>query len=326
MDQEGSETMAKAKEAMYYDLNFIKKPEFAGRPGEDLEAFLKDFGRATLTLAPEKKCVAVKRSLVGDAGMYAKNYLKPALAVGDWKAVKAALRDRFLPSGRELAQRTELRGMVFNREASTLLGYVDRYKTLYKKVHPKADDMELISDASLNLGPEFIRQLGRMAPDWQRLKSFEAFRTIISRMEHDISASERSKGANALEIMRTVNKTVVAALEEPLKEIRSLLTMATKQSEPANQESVAAIDHFRRPRDNQRQPYKRKERDWERGRQQEYSPPPTNHRNQEPSPRVQELMRLYEQNFGQLRGTCFTCGGFHFKRHCPLENLNDLKE
>lgn len=243
----------------------------------------------------------MKRSLVGDAGIHAKNYLKAALSAEDWKEVKRLLRDRFLPSGRELANRTELRNMAYNRQTSTLLGYVDRFGSLYKKVHPKADDAELISDVSLDLGPEFIRQLGRLSPDWQLLKSFEAFRTIIGRMEDDITASERSQGVSAAEIMKTVNKTVVAALEEPLKEMKSLLAAASKPSEPIGHESLAAVDHSRRPRDGQRPPYKRKEREWER-QQPDYPSEAAAYRNQEPPPRVQELIKLYEQNFGQSGG------------------------
>ena len=329
-----NESMDRLKESIYYGFNLLNLPEFRGQPGESIEAFLKEFGRATATFGPERKCSALKRSLTGDAGIFAKSYLKDQIAKGDWKAAKEALRGRFLPTDRDLTYRTELRNMTYDKNTSTLLGYVDRYAKLYKKVHPKADDRELIGDIGLNLGADLVRKLNQLSPGWQSTEKIETFRALINRLEKDILAYERTKGVSPADIMSTVNKTVVAALEEPMKEIKTLLAAATKKPEESVQEAVqealAAVQHSSHPRNQDRPRYtsKRKERDWEerRARANHRPSPRDDHEEiRDNSSRLRDLRKSYEQNFGRLNGNCYTCGGFHFKRHCPLENIDSLK-
>lgn len=322
------ESIDKLRESIYYNFNLQNLPEFKGLPGEDVERFLQDFSRATINYTPERKCSAIKRSLTGDAGFFAKNYLKPDLAAGKWKEVKEALRNRFSPIDRELMSRTELRNMVYRKETSTLLGYVDRYANLYRKVHPKAEDKELIGDLALNLGAEVVRKLNQISPGWQTTVTFESFRSLISRLEKDILAYESTKGASPAEIMSVVNKTVLAALEEPMKDIRSLIESATKRPEEAVEKALAAIHHSNGYRGPKRFP-KRKDRDWDErpshGNQRSKQTDEA-HEQRDRTSRVQDLKKHYEESFGKLNGTCFTCGGFHFKRHCPLENIDALKE
>lgn len=332
-NMEGS--IDRLRESIYYSFNLLNLPEFKGQPGEDIEAFLKEFGRATTTFSQERKCSAIKRILTGDAGIFAKNYLKSTLASGDWKAVKDALRKRFLPTDRDLTYRTELSNMSYDKETSTLLGYVDRYANLYKKVHPRADDNELIRGLGLNLGAELVRKLNQLSPGWHSMAELEDFRELISRLEKDILAYEKTKGSSSADIMNAVNKTVIAALEEPMKRIQTLVEEASKKPQEAVREALAAVGHSSdpdRPRGDYRRRYfgKRKDRDWDdrRPRNDKWAQQDSGH---QPEPtsndgRIQDLKARYEDIFGRLNGACFTCKGHHFKRHCPLENIDHLKD
>jgi hypothetical protein len=322
------DSIDKLRESIYYSYNLLNLPEFKGQPGESIEAFLKDFSRATSTFSPERKCLAIKRALTGDAAIYAKKYIKEDLANNNWKGVKAALRDRFLPTDRDHAYRTELRKMTYDKATSTLLGYVDRYAKLYRKVHPKAEDSELIGDVGLNLGADLVRKLNQLSSGWQSLTQFEPFRTLISRLEKDILAYETTN-IGPTEMMNTVNKVVIAALQEPMKRMENLLADAKKRTDEVSQEALAAIQHGSdQNRSRRRYPNKRKDREWDDWRQKGNQSSQTNSNglSREESPRLSELKKLYEQNFGRLNGTCFTCDGHHFKRHCPLEHIEDLKE
>lgn len=325
---EPGESLNQFRDPMLYNFHFLNLPEFKGQPGESIEAFLKAFGRATTTMGPEKKCLALKRALAGDAAIFAKNYLKADLAANKWKEVKEALRNRFSPTDRELMNRSELRNMVFNKETSTLLGYVDRYANLYRKVHPKAEDLELIGDIGLNLGAELVRKLNQISPGWQMTCTFESFRALINRLEKDILAYETTKGASPAEIMNVVNKTVMAAMEEQSKDIKSWLEAAARKPEEAVERVLAAVEHSG-PSRNRRRFFKRKEREWDDkrpvGSQKPKSATESTDQSGQEATRLQELMKLYEESFGKLNGVCFTCNGHHFKRHCPLENIESLK-
>lgn len=78
------------KESIFMTMGLANLPEYHGRPNEDIEKFLREFGRATTALSPQQKCVALKKALVGDASINLKNYLKKLILQGDWKVVKEA--------------------------------------------------------------------------------------------------------------------------------------------------------------------------------------------------------------------------------------------
>jgi hypothetical protein len=329
------ESIDKLRESIYYSFNMLNLPEFKGQPGEDVEAFLKEFGRATTTFSQERKCSAIKRTLVGDAGIFAKNYLKADLSSGNWKAVKQALRTRFSPTDRDLTYRTELSNMRYDKETSTLLGYVDRYANLYRKVHPRSEDNELIRGLGLNLGAELVRKLNQLSPGWHSMTDFEEFRALVSRLEKDILAYEKPKGASPADIMNTVNRTVIAALEEPMSRIQKLVEEASKKPQEAVREALAAVGHSsgsdrrRDTRDDRRYHGKRKDRDWDdrRPRNDRWA----QHEDGQPVPhdnasRIEALKKRYDDRFGRISGNCYTCGGYHRKKHCPLENLDHLKD
>lgn len=296
-------------------------PEFGGAPHEDIEEFLKKFARATSALNQEQKCIVLKRALVGDANVFQKNYLKQHLLLGEWKCAKALLRKRFSKIEPSLLYRTELKRMVFDPSRNTLLGYVDQYAKLYRKIHSQAKDNELIQDLSLNLGNNIILRLNQLSDNWKDITDFEAFRSVITRLEKDIMALEAEATAiNAREMANTVNLAVSSALQSPLKQFQDLLIQLSQtQSLEPDTEKLAAVKHGRYPEDTDRQarrdPIKRRDREWEEDRD----------RYKTFVKRARELREAYEEKYGKVDGPCFLCGGHHLRKHCPLDLLN-LKE
>lgn len=321
-DPEDRDPLASLKNSLFMTIGLTNLPEFRGAPYEDVEQFLREFSRATTTLLPEQKCIALKKALVGDASIYAKKYLKEELLHGQWKQVKASLRNRFSRIEPSLLYRTELNKMSFDPVQSTLLGYIDRYAGLYKKVHQAAADNEMILDISLNLGQHIVLKLNQLSGNWRSLANFEDFRELISRLERDIMSLERdTANQTTQELASTVNKLVSTALQPPIKEFQDLITrLSQKASQEPDTENVAALKHGKYPdrsnetkRDAQASG-KRSDRDWGEDRpfRQGFK-------------KSKDLKRAYEDKFGEPPGPCYYCGGHHFRRHCPLD-MPDLKE
>lgn len=310
------------RNSIFMGIGLTNVPEFRGAPREDVEKFLSEFGRATTTLSPEQKCVALRKALVGDASIFSKNYLKCYLSQGKWKEAKELLRKRFSLVDPSILYRTQLNTLSFDPTQSTLLGYVDRYAKLYKKIHPNAGTNELIQDLSLNLGQNIVLKLNHLSADWRSISTFEDFRSLISRLERDIMALESGSASNTTrELVSTVNHLVNSALQPPLKEFHELvgrLSLNSPRKQP--QENLAGIKHGGYPpRHEERPPRnsgKRREREWDAETPQRQS-----------RRRPVDLRKAYEAKFGELTGPCFLCGGQHFRRHCPLDmpDLNDLK-
>jgi len=187
------EAFSRLQEAMLFNLNLSNIPEYSARPSEDVEDFLKEFGRATATLTAEQKCKAMKRALTRDAGIYAKKYLKQQMDAGNWKTVKEGLRERFAQVDMAINNRAELGKMRFDSTQATLLGYIDRYENLYRKVYPKNSEADLISDVSLNLGAEMTRKLTQISGSWRKITQFEDFRTLIDQLEKSTVPGNRPR-------------------------------------------------------------------------------------------------------------------------------------
>lgn len=319
--------------ALHLSLGLANVPEYSGSTDEDVEEFLKKFARATTALSSEQKCLVLRKALVGDAEIFLKNYLKPYLLLGDWKSTKEELRKRFSHIDPQLSYRAKLKEMVFEPSKKNLLGYVDRYANLYKKIHSESKDSELIQDISLSLGKAIILKLNQLSADWRSIKNFEEFRTLVLRLERDIMALETDTlNETANDLASKVNVLVTSALQEPIKGIQDILSQISSQKikEKKQVEELAAVKYSRYPNNKEDRPQqdtKRRERDWEEayegydfdrfGRKSVKTRFALN--------RLKELKQKYEENHGRIFGTCYICDGLHFRRHCPLENpdLND---
>lgn len=321
-DDFNSDPLAGLKSSIFMSIGLANLPEYKGVPHEDIEQFLSEFSRATTALSPAQKCVALKKALVGDASIFAKNYLKCFLSRGQWKEAKEALRKRFSLVEPSLLYRTQLNKLTFDQSQSTLLGYVDRYAQLYKKIHPNADANELIQDLSLNLGQNIILKLNHLSADWRAIKVFEDFRSLISRLERDIMSLEtESTNHTTQELVSTVNRLVSSALQPPLKEFQDLIgRLGQKSHRELDTENLAGIKHGGYPNrrdDGPKQNFgKRRERDWDSDRDRDQN---------SAFKKPKDLRKAYEEKFGQLPGPCYLCGGQHFRRHCPLD-MPDLKD
>lgn len=284
-------------------IGLANLPEFGGGPNEDVVEFLKKFGRVTTALSQEQKCVALKKALVGDASVFLKNYLKQHLLHGEWKTVKNLLRNRFSRIEPSLLYRTELNKMSFDPTKNTLLGYVDHYANLYRKIHSEAKDDELIQDISLNLGKNIVLKLNQLSTDWKTFPNFEIFRNLITRLEKDILALEADVvGQNNLDMANTVNQLVTSALEPPIKQFQDLIQrLRQSHKEDPESEKLAAVKHGRYPdasdKQQRRETGKRRDRDWDEDED----------RYKAFNKRARDLRRAYEERFGEVNGPCFYC-------------------
>lgn len=311
--------------SIYLSIGLTNLPEFHGFPHEDIRKFLKEFGRATSTLNQEQKCLALKKSLVDDARIFLKKYLKQYLSTGQWKAAKEELKRRFSKTEPSLLYRTELKKLVFEPSKSTLLGYIDKYADLYRKVHSNVNENELIQDISLSLGNNIVLKLNQLSANWKSIKDFEVFRDVVSRLERDIIALENEAAYQSTsEMATTVNKLISSALEAPIKGMQEIISqISQKKKEEGEVENLAAIRYGQYPDrsyNRYKQDYnKRRERDWEDyGDKRRFK---RDEQGQEPTvgERAKELRQAYEKRFGRVTGVCYYCQGYHFRRHCPLE-------
>lgn len=315
---------AQDKLTTLFSIGLMKIPEYAGKPSENIETFLKEFGRATIALTRPQKCLALKRALVGDAGLFAKNYLKKYIATGEWKQAKNLLRTRFSAIDINLVYRSELSKMSYEPEKKSLLAYIDKYADLYRKIHTDAKDNNLIQDLGLNLGNDVVLKLNQLSSSWRSMSDFESFRELIGRLEKDIISLEMTaKADSAAQLAITVNKIVKDAISNPITEIKDLLNnMARKPASEPPTTAIAAVKNVQYPSDTFQgngQGYgKRKERSWNGNQGGKRLGPESSERGF----RCGDLLKAYEQRFGPLRGTCFTCGGLHLRKHCPLHEEN----
>lgn len=330
-EQNSLDALKALQNSIYLGIGLSNLPEFHGRPDEDIGKFLKEFGRATTALNQEQKCVALKKSLVDDASIFSKKYLKEYLTKGNWKTAKQELKKRFLRTEPCLLYRTELKKLVFEPTKNTLLGYVDKYANLYRKVHEQVKDNELIQDISLNLGNDVVLKLNQISADWKTIEDFEVFRGVVSRLERDIMSLESEvTNKSASEIASTVNKLVSSALEEPIKGMQEIISqLSNKSKEKIETENLAAIKHGQYPNppyNRYRQEYsKKREREWDDNRDRQRIRTAEDQQDISIGERAKVLKKAYEKRYGRVTGVCYYCSGYHFRRHCPLET-QDLNE
>lgn len=298
-------------------------PEYHGSPSEDLDKFLSEFGRATTAFTHEQKCLALKKSLVGDAGRFLKDYLKEYVSLGKWKEAKAELRKRFARTEPSLYYRIELNKMKFDGKESSLLGYVDKYASIYKKVHSDTKDAELILELSLNLGKAIILKLNQISSDWKQITEFGKFRDLIWRLEKDIMCLEEDLTSQMTnDLSSTVNKLVTTALEEPIKGMKEVLAQLAKQTQETQKVEAAAVKHTEYPNNKYKQNYSKRKERWDNGNEAKKRDD-----GEETAPHAKtgsELMKAYEEEYGKVPGLCYFCNGRHWRRHCPI-GQEDLK-
>lgn len=299
----------------------LKLPSFGGLPGEDVNQFIKDFKNSTITINDELKCLALNRSLIGSAHIWAKNNIKNAIKKGDWGEVKSKLRERFVQPDESIRHLNKLSKMSYNPLNTTLSSYVDVFADLYKKAHKSATDHDIIRALHLNFPADILKHLNTLAEGWINLSSLGSFMLIVQRLERDILPYEpKPKPEDSNDIVN---------LTKAIKELQDAVKAKqhSEDSRPEAVEVVAAVN--RREQDNKRTYHDRgrQSRDYDDHKKRRFNQgdkpnqPSTNY-NSKPDNYRENLQRNYEGQHGKPPGPCRVCGELHFHRHCPFQALN----
>lgn len=305
----------------------IKLPNFAGLPDQDINQFIREFKAATCTLNDELKCLALDRSLIGAAHIWAKTNIKDDIKAGQWIQAKKKLRERFTPSNEALKHLDRLAKMKYDSAETTLSSYVEVYADVYRKAYQNASDGDVIRGLRLNFSPEILRHLNILSDSWTDMSSFKDFMAIIHRIERNVLPYEVKP--------KTEDSANMLAITDAIKELRqTLLEKKTEEKKESTQteEVIAAIS---RPNQYQRNgQFNNKRRYYDNNNQR-----PENDRykrrynsNQGADNKAggkddtngyqTELDRQYEERHGRVPSPCSTCGAKHFHRHCPHRALN----
>lgn len=143
-----------------------------------------------------------------------------------------------------------------------------------------------------------MRKLNQMSPGWQTIESFERFRITINRLEKDILAYETNRSTTSAETMKVVNRTVLDASEEPMKDIKALLEAAAKKPEEEDR-SLAALRHSSKQDRDHRHNHKRKDREWDgrRSPHERRTRPNRDKADRREPTRLEDLKARYEKRF-----------------------------
>lgn len=187
-------------------INFLKVPEFSGKPDEDVSEFLKKYKVATSMLTDEQKCLSLTRALIGSAAIWSKT-IKSLCSEGKWKEVQKALKDRFGPADRNIRLREKLAKMSYMPSTHTLQSYVEAYEDLYKKAFNEQGGADIIQALRVNLPDRVIRGLNYLDDSWSSYKGMEDFYKLIKRYEANIQPYEKNEDNLSKQLDRPASGT-----------------------------------------------------------------------------------------------------------------------
>lgn len=185
-----------ATQSSNISLNFLKVPEFRGRPDEDIVEFLSNYERATSLLNDEQKCLALPRALFDAAATWAES-VKKDITAGKWKKFKKSLIERFGDPNIELRYRQKLSSMKYNSREATLLSFVESYVSLYSKVFPGHRSNEVIQSLRLNLQPKIVKNINLLDDNWVHYEDLDDLYKLIRRYEINIKPFEETDNEHA---------------------------------------------------------------------------------------------------------------------------------
>lgn len=323
-------------------INTVAIPSFQGLPNEDVHEFLRKFKLATITFAPELRCMALNRAFSGAAHVWAKT-IKNMISNGDWKGVKQAMINRFAAPNREMRYREKLAQMKYESSKETLTSYIEGFVNCYRKAYKEPSDNDIIMALKVNLPHPIIRSLNMLSDNWTDANSLESLYSLIRRLEYKILPYEQEDEAGG-------KKLDIQSLSKLLSELKESMQIvkAAKQEEKAPTEAIAVIQdqkftgpqyRERRPQQGQSPQFRRN--NWNSNR---YGPDrrykyrreafrETNDQYHAPARMLpaleenkaannREILSSYEKMYGKLPGPCQICRGDHFNRHCPYKDLN----
>lgn len=301
-------------------------PQFTGLHNEDVHEFISKFKLATFVLSDKHRCLALNKCLAGTANTWAKANIKRALAEGQWKVAKKALIDRFGPSNLIFKHRELLNNMSYQGPQSiTLLGYIEKFISLYKKAYNSQSDKDAIMSLRLNLPNHIIRNLNLLDDGWTSYNSCSELYKLVRRYEENIMPFEQSSQPQVVLDQNGIKELLTQLRQEFRPQQQLLGALKTEQLHTDKPD----LDRYRyQPR---QQFYKRK---YQNNRRQFQSSPSDPNK-----PRLQiennnELDKNKQVTFAeQPSGSrpvfepnsrsrkppspCFYCGNDHWNSDCP---------
>lgn len=312
-------------------LTNLSLPEFSGKPGQDINDFLRRFKSATITLADDLKCQALNRSLIEPAYTWAKANIKSEIKSGNWKGAKQKLLKRFTLEDIDLKYHEKLSRLKYDPRESTLSSFVEVYADLFKKTHSTYTDKDIILALRFNLPAEILGHLNSISDNWTDLESLADMMKLIQRIERKILPYRKQDKSD---------DNNIALLAKTIKELQDTIIAQKSLEKPhaeAQTEVVALVDHQRSNRyrpQGQNRAYNGEPRhpnadryrsNQTQGKRDNYysrqDDPERKRRPPDESP--EEMQRRYEVEFGKPPGPCWKCRGAHFNRHCPYMQLKN---
>lgn len=305
----------------------LKTPEFFGKPKEDVYSFMARFKASIFGLPHEARCQALRKALQETAADWAKREIRKEIASGDWKTAKKKLIERFGEPDRTLRYRRELSKMTFKEVESTLIGYIERFVTCYKKAHPSHRDTEAIKALEFNLPSNIIGYLNMIDDKWVAYESIDRLSELVIKLENKILPYQPKQSTQTDDIAVEVEKRIQNLLTKFQQDVLK------PKADAEQAEKLALIDHREKEESkdrrahqrygSSRQPFKRPYRNYQGNYKRTKSDDEAYKSTEDKKPLTkEELEKKYADRHGTLNGSCFLCKGPHFIRHCPYRDLN----
>lgn len=226
-------------------LASLTVPEFKGSPGEDVREFLSNFKTATIYLNDDLRCLAIQKGLMGSAKIWAKANLKNELDSGNWRGVQDKLIKRFEGSDAEIVNLEKLSKLTFEPNQDTLISYLEKYASRYRKAHPSSTDADIVRALKINLPKNVQRGLNILNTGWTELTTMNDLYDLAKLVEEKILAYEATDAEDT--------QIKASELAKALKEVKDLL-MNKEQKKPeaaisneAASANLAAARVYQRP-------------------------------------------------------------------------------
>lgn len=216
-------------------INFIKVPEFRGKPDEDVYDFLKSYNIATSMLTDQQKCLSLKRALLGPAAIWAKN-IEQFCSDGHWTQAEKAIKERFGPADSNLRLREKLSRMKYDPSTSTLQSYIEIYEDRFKKAFGDHEQKEIIQALRINLPHSIIKGLNTLDDSWSNYQEMSQLYTLIKRYQANIQPYEKNEDQSS----KHIDKEGLSNMLNEFK--KNIISEITKTQDQQNH-SLAIMSH-----------------------------------------------------------------------------------
>ena len=299
--------------------------------------WLDKFEQETLAFNEEQRKAVLKCAFVKAARAWFKSDLEPKLDGLDWPAVKRLVLQRYKPG--KLEYYVGLLNKLEYTPEEDLAAFVDQRVYLAKKAYPTLSDKSIIRDC-VNALPSNVRSYLNLMTDTSTLEDVSELKSLASRFDRKIDITPVSSPANVLDksLFESLLEKAVESVTDKLTErvvgrmesqVAALAKGNTSQGHDRNS-NVAQIEPQSQPNQQchrcdghayyQRQEPPRRQEYASRGRRYQGF-------RYQPQQAIQQNQNVPAQGNGRWEsrrapGPCYNCGGDHWNRDCPRNNLN----